>query len=113
MQQRLHSSYGSTLLRTYFGVFHNVETEGTAYNHNDGYITSYNTYMDGIRLQAFTLQPSDGTHWLYNERNFKHACMQSLQQYKANFIHIDNWCGISICDNNDSVLKLVGYGLAM
>ena len=105
MQQRLNSSYGATLLRTYFGVFHNTETEGTAYNHNDGFITSYNTYMDGLRLQDFTLQPSDSTHWLYNERNFKHSCLQSLQQYKSNFIHIDNWCGAPPCDNDDSVLN--------
>ena len=105
MQQRLNSSYGSTLLRTYFGVFNDTETEATAYSHSDAYITSYNTYMDGLRLQDFTLQPSDGTHWLYNERNFINSCIQSQQQYKANFIHIDNWCGASLCENDDSVLN--------
>ncbi len=53
--------------------------------------------MDGLRLQDFTLKVADSTHWLYNERNFRDSRMQSLQQFKANFVHIDNWCGASPC----------------
>ena len=105
MQQRINASYGHTLLRTYFGCFHVTETSQTAYTHNDSFITDYNTYMDGLRLQDFTFKVSDSTHWLYNERNFRGSCMQSLQQFKANFVHIDNWRGASACNNDDSVLN--------
>ena len=105
MQQRINASYGSTLLRTYFGIFHNTETSRFAYTHNDSFVVDYNTYMDGLRLQDFTLKASDSTHWLYNERNFQGSCMQSLQQFKGSFIHVDNWCGSSPCTTDDSVLN--------
>ncbi len=61
MQQLINSSYGSTLLRAYFGVFHGTETNATVYTRNDSYITDYNTYTDGLCLQDFTLKISDGT----------------------------------------------------
>ena len=105
MQQRLNSTYGSTLLRIYFGVFHNTEDTISTYTHNDSYITSYNTYMDGLRLQDFTLSTADSTHWLVNERNFRDSCMLNLKQFKNNFVHIDNWCGAAPCQNEDSVLN--------
>ena len=105
MQQRINASYGSTLLRTYFGIFHNTETSRFAYTHNDSFVVDYNTYMDGLRLQDFTLKASDSTHWLYNERNFQGSCMQSLQQFKGSFVHVDNWCGSSPCTTDDSVLN--------
>jgi hypothetical protein len=105
MQQRLNSSYGSTLLRVYFGVYQNLEETINTYTHNDSFITSYNTYMDGLRLQDYTLTTADSTAWLSNERNFRDSCMLSLKQFKGNFVHIDNWCGASPCQNIDSVLN--------
>ena len=105
MQQRLNSNSGSSLLRTYFGIYPSTESDLTTYTHNDSFVVSYNTYMDGLRLQDFTVQSNDATHWLSNERNFKDSCMLSLAQYKSNFIHIDNWCGTSICNNDDTVLN--------
>ena len=61
--------------------------------------------MDGLRLQDYTVAVADGTAWLSNERNFKNSCIQSIQQFKQNFVHIDNWCGASPCDNDDSLLN--------
>ena len=31
--------------------------------------------------------------------------MQSLEQWKNNFVHIDNWCGNALCENNDTLLN--------
>ena len=103
MQQRINSSYGSTLLRTYFGVFHADEKSATTYDHNDSYLVDFNTYMDGLRLQDFTIKTSDSTHWIVNEKNFKGSCVQSLAQVKNNFIHVNNWCGALPCSNDDTV----------
>ena len=105
IQQRINSTYGSTLLRTYFGCFHITETSANAYDHNDSYIVDYNSYMDGLRLQDFTLRVSDATHWLHNNQHFKGSCMQSLNQFKGSFVHIDNWCGAPPCINDDSQLN--------
>ena len=105
MQQRINRTYGSTLLRTYFGVYHLSEDKLTTYTHNDSYVVDYNTYMDGLRLQDFTIKVSDSSHWLVNEQNFKDSCVQSLQHFKTNFVHIDNWCGASPCNNDDTALN--------
>ena len=105
MQQRFNSTNGSTLLRTYFSIFVNGETDLDAYTHTDANIISYNTMMDGLRLQDYTIAVADGTAWLTNERNFKNSCMQSNQQFKQNFVHIDNGCGASPCENDDSLLN--------
>ena len=61
--------------------------------------------MDGLRLQDFTLSVADGTAWLYNERNFSNSAMQSLEQWKNNFVHIDNWGGNAPCNNDDTLLN--------
>ncbi len=105
MQRRLNSSYGSTLLRTYFDIFSNTESDLTTYTHHDGLITSYNTYMDGLRLQDYTVYIADSTHWLTNERNFRDSCIINMGQYKTNFVHIDNWCASSPCQTDDSSLN--------
>jgi hypothetical protein len=105
MQQRINSTYGSTLLRTYFSIFVNGETDLNAYTHTDANIISYNTMMDGLRLQDYTLSVADGTIWLTNEQNLKNSAIQSIEQYKNNFVHIDNWCGASPCNNDDSLLN--------
>jgi len=105
MQQRFNSTNGSTLLRTYFSIFLSGETDLDSYTHTDANIISYNTMMDGLRLQDYTVAVADGTAWLTNERNFKNSCMQSNQQFKQNFVHIDNWCGASPCENDDSLLN--------
>ena len=105
MQQRINSSYGSTLLRTYFGIFHGTETNATVYTHNDSFITDYNTYMDGLRLQDFTLKIADGTAYLANEQSFRDSSMLTLQKFKEQFVHINNWCGASPANNNDSMLN--------
>ena len=31
--------------------------------------------------------------------------MLSLPQYKSNFTHINNWCGLSICKTDDTVFN--------
>ena len=93
IQQRISKSDGASLLRTYFSVFLDTEDGKDAYSHSDANILTYNTMIDGLRLQDFTLSTADGTAYLCNERNFKNSSMQSIKQFKQNFVHIDNWCG--------------------
>ena len=105
LQQRISKSDGSTLLRTYFSIFTDGEVNENAFNHTDANILTYNTMMDGLRLQDFTLSVADGTAWLYNERIFSNSAMQSLEQWKNNFVHIDNWGGYSPCNNDDTLVN--------
>ena len=105
MQQKISKSDGSSLLRTYLSIFIDGETSRDAYNHSDANILTYNTMMDGLRLQNFTLSTTDGTAYLTNERHLQNSAMQSIKQYKQNFVHIDNWCGNAPCINDDTLLN--------
>ena len=71
MQQRMNSNSGATLLRAYFGIYPLSESDLTTYTHNDSFVVSYNTYMDGLRLQDFTIQSIDATHWLFKNETLK------------------------------------------
>ena len=83
IQQRISKSDGASLLRTYFSIFTDGEVNDNAFNHTDVNILTYNTMMDGLRLQDFTLSIADGTAWLYNERIFSNSAMQCLRQWKT------------------------------
>ena len=103
IQQRINRTYGSHLLRCYTAVYDQLEADITMFNHPDRNIIDYNTFMDGLRLQDYTIKVSDSTHWLTNERNFQGSCIQALAQYKDHCVHIDNWTGDPSCLRDDTV----------
>ena len=75
IQQRINRTYGSHLLRCYTAVYDQLEADITMFNHPDRNIIDYNSFMDGLRLQDYTIKVSDSTHWLTNERNFQGSCI--------------------------------------
>ena len=103
IKQRINRTYGSHLLRCYTAVYDQLEADLTMFNHPDRNIIDYNSFMDGLRLQDYTIKVSDSTHWLTNERNFQGSCIQALQQYKDHCVHIDNWTGDPSCLRDDTV----------
>lgn len=103
IQQRLNRSYGESLLRTYLGVFNTTNKWYSTMDHDVAPITSYNTTMDYIKLQDFTLANSDSTDWLVNNQHFQGSCMLSQYQYYFNWIHIDNFCANSVADTDPTV----------
>ena len=103
IQQRINRTYGSHLLRCYTAVYDQLEADITMFNHPDRNIVDYNSFMDGLRLQDYTIKVADSTHWLTNERNFQGSCIQALQQYKDHCVHIDNWTGDPSCLRDDTV----------
>jgi len=103
IQQRINRTYGSHLLRCYTAVYDQLEADITMFNHPDRNIIDYNSFMDGLRLQEYTIKVADSTHWLTNERNFQGSCIQALQQFKDHCVHIDNWTGDPSCMRDDTV----------
>ena len=103
IQQRINRTYGSHLLRCYTAVYDQLESDITMFNHPDRNIIDYNTFMDGLRLQDYTIKVADSTHWLTNERNYQGSCIQAHQQYKDHCVHIDNWTGDPSCMRDDTV----------
>ena len=131
MQQRITRGYGQRLLRCYSAIFGNetiaagnqaagtgtlpktvsgdiaclqTQTVGFTINqHNDTALSAYNTSLDGIRLQDFTLSGEDATHYLVNEPYLRGSCILNVEQYKNQCMHIDSWTGNPICQEDDTV----------
>ena len=81
-----------------------VITAGFTINqHPDTPLAAYNTSLDGIRLQDFTLSAEDSTHWLVNEQYLRGSCILNIDQYKNQCMHIDSWTGNSVCEEDDTI----------
>lgn len=78
-------------------------TSWTTNQHNDIPLDSYNTTLDGVRLQDFTLSAKDSTHWLVNEPYLRGSCILNVEQYKNQCLHIDSWTGRSVCEEDDTI----------
>ena len=134
MQQRITRGYGHRLLRCYSAIFGNEAVgnqsilDGTHFypttigdgttlagvgpvvgftinQHNDSYLGGYNTSLDGIRLQDFTVSASDSTHWLINEPYLRGSAILTLDQYKNQCMHIDSWTGNPVCQEDDTIIN--------
>ena len=130
MQQRITRGYGHHLLRCYSSIFGAegvtlqsqigtallplsvgdgvqtgvaVVTGFTTNQHSDVTLGGYNTSLDGIRLQDFTLSANDSTHWLVNEPYLRGSCILNLEQYKNQCMHIDSWTGNPVCMEDDTI----------
>ena len=77
----------------------------TTNQHDDSTLGGYNTTLDGIRLQDFTLSANDSTHWLVNEPYLRGSCILNSEQYKNQCLHIDSWTGKPVCDEDDTVVN--------
>ena len=75
----------------------------TTNQHSDLCLGAYNTTLDGIRLQDFTVSASDSTHWLINEPYLRGSAILTLDQYKNQCCHIDSWTGKPVCEEDDTV----------
>ena len=99
----------------YSGTFNDTVADGTtavvgvattAFTtnlHDDMPLGAYNTSLDGIRLQDFTLSASDSTHWLVNEPYLRGSCILNAEQYKNQCMHIDSWTGNPVCEEDDTI----------
>jgi hypothetical protein len=75
----------------------------TVNQHTDTLLSSYNTSLDGVRLQDFSLSAEDSTHWLVNEPYLRGSCILNIEQYKNQTVHIDSWTGRPVCEEDDTV----------
>jgi len=81
-----------------------IATTGFTINqHSDVHLGGYNTSLDGVRLQDFTLSAEDSTHWLVNEPYLRGSCILNCEQYKNQCMHIDSWTGRPVCEEDDTV----------
>jgi hypothetical protein len=130
MQQRITRGYGQRLLRCYTSIFGSETIANsnqcivtgtlpktvagdlaiigfatrafTINQHNDTPLSAYNTTLDGIRLQDFTLSAEDATHYLVNEPYLRGSCIINVEQYKNQCVHIDSWTGNPVCMEDDT-----------
>ena len=60
--------------------------------------TSYNTNLDGNRIQDFNVDVAENLHWLVNKENLRGSCILDSRMYNETFTHVENFCNKPICE---------------
>ena len=66
--------------------------------------SNYNTSLDNIFIKSqSTIDCTKGEHWLYNKNELRGSALQGIDALSNDFVHIDSWCGKSLCETDPSV----------
>ena len=105
--QRFNRGHGSRILRFYYGLFNNSETTNATLDHSNvgcGKITSYYSTMNNMRCQEFPVDCNASLEWLVNNGDIDHCSILSINQYKYQFCHMENYSGQRPCECNDTII---------
>ena len=105
--QRFNRGHGSRILRFYYGCFNNSETLNATLDHSNvacGKITSYYTTINNMRCQEFPVDCALGLDWLVNNDDIEHSSMMSINQFKYQFSHLENYSGQRPCESDDTII---------
>lgn len=92
---KLNRGHGISLRRIYSSIFNTTETYNNMYDHSNrssGKLTSYNSSIDGQRLQEFTVNcGTSGQDYLINKAHLNGSLILSCGQYDNNWFHVDRF----------------------
>jgi hypothetical protein len=100
--QRFNSGMGQRLVRFYYSAFHTTESGLTAFDNSNitPKITDIYTSLNNQRLQEYPLVLAKSEDYMFNEQLFRESCIISVNMYKYNWIHCDNF-GNNILTKSD------------
>lgn len=99
---RLNRGYGQRLLRVYTTLFNNSETFALALDRCNEYnsgvtgpakLNNYRTLLNSVQLQDYQIDCTRGEDWLVNSDIIEGSAVSSVDQYKYQFVHIDDFSG--------------------
>ena len=105
--QRFNRGHGSRILRFYYGLFNTAETLNTTLDHsnvNNGKITSYYSTLNNMRCQEFSVECGASLDWLVNNHDIDRSSILSINQFKYQFCHMENYAGQRPCESNDTII---------
>ena len=105
--QRFNRGHGSRILRFYYGLFHTTETYATALDHSNvgsAKILNYYTTINNMRCQEFPVDCTQSLDWMVNHPDIDHSSVLSVNQFKYQFCHMENYSGQRPCECNDTII---------
>jgi hypothetical protein len=105
--QRFNRGHGSRILRFYYGVFNTAETFNNNLDHSNvacSKLTNYYTTMNNMRCQEFPVDCTLGLDWLINNDDIEHSAVMSVNQYKYQFCHMENYSGQRPSECDDTII---------
>ncbi len=105
--QRFNRGHGSRILRFYYGLFNTLETTNATLDHSNvgsAKITSYYTTLNNMRCQEFSVDCTQSLEWLVNNDDVDHSSILSINQFKYQFCHMENYSGQRPCECNDTII---------
>jgi len=94
VQYRFNSGHGMRLLNVYHCVMNTGATSNVIYdksNQADDKIVSYQTSLDNVPLQESRPVCSEGDDYMLHKHLLEKSCIQNLNIYRFNKVHIDSW----------------------
>ena len=110
---RLNRGYGQRLLRVYSTLFNNSETFSLAldrcneYNGSSGpaKLNNYRTLLNSVQLQDYQIDCTRSEDWLINSDLIEGSSISSVDQYKYQFVHIDDFSGKQSILEDDNMVN--------
>ena len=105
--QRFNRGHGSRILRFYYGLFNTLESLNATLDHSNvanAKITSYYSTLNNMRCQEFAVDCTQSLDWLVNNEDIEHSSVLSVNQFKYQFCHMENYSGQRPCECNDTII---------
>ena len=105
--QRFNRGHGSRILRFYYGLFNTLETCNSTLDHSNvgsGKILNYYSTMNNMRCQEFPVDCQQSLDWLVNNDDIDHSSVLSVNQFKYQFCHMENYSGQRPCECHDTTI---------
>jgi hypothetical protein len=111
--QRFNRGHGSRILRFYYGLFNTLETCNSTLDHSNvgcSKITNYYSTINNMRCQEFPVDCTMSLDWLVNSGDIDHSSILSINQFKYQFCHMENYSGQRPCECNDTIITGLDLG---
>lgn len=111
----INKAYGNKLLAILWAPYNTAESNETAKAHTIYPITgtSYQTLLNQVPILTNNkIDVSKGEHWLYNKEYLKDSAITCLPAFNQQFVHIDNFTGMSMSELAKNTTVYNGVDLA-
>lgn len=111
---RFNRGHGQRLHKVYTSLFNGTETLSGAWlcsNVANDRVQSYYSMLNNSRLQEFNVTTASNEDWLIHEEKVKGSVIQSSNQYKNDWFHLDDWSGLKLIDSQGAFNNVTGLSL--
>ena len=105
--QRFNRGHGRSILRTYWSLFNGLESANTTLdrsNVNLSKVLTYRSTINNMNVQEFPIDCGRSEDWLINSDILDGSSILSIDQYKYQFTHVDDFTSMRpMCFADDTM----------